>query len=288
MKLSSLQVADVLRSISRRLRPSLNEAIIRCGVLLSPETPPGLARRRQSGVNTFQMPNQLAPFLLHLDNYRIRNYLEAGSFLGGTFYIVDSYLRLTQAGYEGGTAIDIANRMQDFEANRAVHPETRFFETRSVDFDPGRTPPQRGGQAHFAHTASQNEPVPDPPEARGTVPFFSPGIEKRDSPRDCLRPRVPGQRPQLRILVAGIRPFPPSRPAHRPARHRQHAPFLPRHAPILARDQASIPAPRVRRAIPRPLRRDGHRADRNGASGLRRAAGSINHSRRHLSTSPSC
>jgi hypothetical protein len=117
----------------------LEEAIIGCGVLLNPETPPEVARRRLSGVNTFQMPNQLAPFLLQLNRYRIRKYLEAGSFLGGTFYIVDSYLRLTQPENEGGTAIDIADRMQDFEAYRAVHPETRFFEMRSLDFVPERT-----------------------------------------------------------------------------------------------------------------------------------------------------
>ncbi len=102
------------------------------------EAPPEVRRRLLFGVNTFQMPNQLAPFLLQLNRYRIRNYLEAGTFLGGTFYIVDSYLRLTQPEYEGGTAIDIVNRMQDFEAYRAVHPETRFCEMRSVDFVPDR------------------------------------------------------------------------------------------------------------------------------------------------------
>src|SRR5690242_17716646 len=94
-----IQVEGILRTIGRGPRPCLEEAIMRCGVMMSPEAPPDVTSRAIIGVGSFQMPNQLAPFLLQMNRYRIRNYLEAGTFLGGTFYIVDSYLRLTQAGY---------------------------------------------------------------------------------------------------------------------------------------------------------------------------------------------
>jgi hypothetical protein len=131
-----LNVASCLRRSSPGVRTKLELAVIESGVLPGPESPAEISEISVGGVNSFQMPNQLAPFLVHLAQYGIKNYLEVGSFLGGTFYIVDTYLRLTQPEYIGGTALDIVDRMQGFQEYCAVYPATRFHEIRSLDFVP--------------------------------------------------------------------------------------------------------------------------------------------------------
>jgi hypothetical protein len=38
--------------------------------------------------------------------------------------------------YEGGTALDIVDRIQGFQEYQAAHPATRFYEMRSLDYTP--------------------------------------------------------------------------------------------------------------------------------------------------------
>ena len=131
-----LKVPSILREVGCTTLATLEEAIIQCGVFLSDETPESIRSRGIQGVDSYQMPNQLAPFLLHLNRYPIKSYLEVGVFRGGTFYIVDSYLRLTQPEYHGGVALDSEAKMEGLESYQEAYPSTRFVHMKSRNYEP--------------------------------------------------------------------------------------------------------------------------------------------------------
>ena len=131
----SLQVEEILRKTDLMDRASVESAVIECGLYIGDEVPSGLDRM-SAGVRALQMPNQLAPFLIYLNRFTIRTYLDVGAYFGGTFYIIDTYLRLTQPKYRIGYALDPYNQLRDFQSYQSMHPSTRFIETRSIDYVP--------------------------------------------------------------------------------------------------------------------------------------------------------
>jgi hypothetical protein len=59
------------------------------------------------GVGIWQLPNQLAPALLLLSQFKIQSYVEVGCGAGGTFMFITEFLRKTNS-LQGATCVDTA------------------------------------------------------------------------------------------------------------------------------------------------------------------------------------
>jgi len=72
-----------------------------------------LPRMRMGGVKSKQYPTELAAFLclLHQERKQLNSYLEIGVENGGTFFIIDSYLRVVCPTYEESLGIDLSDRI---------------------------------------------------------------------------------------------------------------------------------------------------------------------------------
>lgn len=85
----------------------------------------------------WQQPNQLASFLTWIYDRReeINNYTEIGVAYGGSFYIIDSYLRAINPKYNEGIAVDINSRMMEFY-NYSTKFNVKFIQTNSLSYVP--------------------------------------------------------------------------------------------------------------------------------------------------------
>jgi len=64
------------------------------------------------GVKCKQYPDELARLLVYIYNnkHKINSYLEVGIENGGTFFVIDSFLRAVNPKYEGGYGVDVRYR----------------------------------------------------------------------------------------------------------------------------------------------------------------------------------
>jgi hypothetical protein len=119
---------------------TLEELITDFGVNLidSPESYPDYIKaiKPKPDLRIWQQPNQLAPFMEWISKMKIDNYTEIGAAHGGTFYTIDSFLRVINSHYTGGTAVDIKNTMRNFVIYYSKFPDTKFVQSRSVDYIP--------------------------------------------------------------------------------------------------------------------------------------------------------
>ena len=85
-----------------------------------------------------QQPNQLAPFLVWIYEHReeINNYTEIGVAYGGTFYIIDSYLRAINPMYKGGIAVDIIPRLLEAYNYTAKFTDVQVIQSNSLTYIP--------------------------------------------------------------------------------------------------------------------------------------------------------
>jgi cephalosporin hydroxylase len=86
----------------------------------------------------WQQPNQLAAFLSWIYEHKkeINNYTEIGTAYGGTFYVIDSYLRAVNPNFTYSTGVDCMPRLVDFHFYQDKFPETEIVQSLSLDYAP--------------------------------------------------------------------------------------------------------------------------------------------------------
>lgn len=82
--------------------------------------------RRGSRLRLIQYPWEFARFLILLAEHGVRSYMEIGTSTGGSFLMVDSYLRAAVPGYERSVGFDHRDKMRDFAEYRERFPTCQF------------------------------------------------------------------------------------------------------------------------------------------------------------------
>jgi hypothetical protein len=84
---------------------------------------------KTGGLCANQVPNEIASFLFHIltNRYRIDRYMEVGVNMGGTFYLIDSFLRATNPNYAGAVAVDKKNVLLDYGNYFKKYPATKIL-----------------------------------------------------------------------------------------------------------------------------------------------------------------
>lgn len=92
---------------------------------------------RGSALRILQIPNELAEFLVWMSNQRVDRYLEVGTSTGGSWFMIDSYLRAANATYKGSVGYDRKLKLRDWEAYRArfAGVEFRCQNSSAIDLD---------------------------------------------------------------------------------------------------------------------------------------------------------
>ena len=78
------------------------------------------------GIGIWQLPNQLAPALLYINQFKIQSYVELGCGAGGTFMFVTEVLRKTNA-LQRATCVDTVAPEANTEATAEANKGSRFF-----------------------------------------------------------------------------------------------------------------------------------------------------------------
>ncbi len=94
-------------------------------------------KHKWHGMRIWQQPCQFAPFLQFLYDIRseINSYLEIGCAYGGTFYVIDSFLRALNPTFTGSTALDIYRAIMGWEMYRNEFWTVDFVQAESLDWD---------------------------------------------------------------------------------------------------------------------------------------------------------
>lgn len=92
-------------------------------------------RRRGSRLRIIQYPWEFARFLVLLAEQNVKSYLEVGTSTGGSFLMVDSYLRAAVPGYERSVGYDHRDRIRDFQDYKARFPTCEFRHQSSATMD---------------------------------------------------------------------------------------------------------------------------------------------------------
>ena len=93
------------------------------------------------GLQMKQYPEELAKFLVFIFNnkHRISSYCEIGSERGGTFFVIDSFLRSINENMGNSLAIDIgskAGRNENYNQYTQKYPQASFVRINSRSFIP--------------------------------------------------------------------------------------------------------------------------------------------------------
>ena len=88
----------------------------------------------------WQQPNQLAAFLswIHSKRLEINNYTEIGIAYGGTFYIIDSYLRAINPNFTYSTGVDCIPKPHDSYNYLTKFTETKIIQSKSLNYIPDK------------------------------------------------------------------------------------------------------------------------------------------------------
>jgi hypothetical protein len=78
------------------------------------------------GIGMWQLPNQISPTLLFLNQFKIRSYLEVGCAAGGTFMFTTELLRKTNA-LQGATCVDVAPPGENTHSSTDENRSSPFF-----------------------------------------------------------------------------------------------------------------------------------------------------------------
>ena len=123
--LLSPMFAPILSLPKRHSAEQLAEAVARCGLSdYSDNYPRSLLGFVGKGLNIWQYPNQLAPYLLKAAEVAPRSYLEVGTRFGGTFAFTTEYLRFF-GGLDRAVGIDMLES-PFIRGYAAISPHVRF------------------------------------------------------------------------------------------------------------------------------------------------------------------
>ena len=78
------------------------------------------------GIGMWQLPNQISPTLLFLNQFKIRSYLEVGCAAGGTFMFTTELLRKSNA-LQGATCVDVAPPGENTHSSTDENRGSPFF-----------------------------------------------------------------------------------------------------------------------------------------------------------------
>lgn len=78
-----------------------------------------------------QFPTEFASFLILMAEKQCDSYIEIGTSTGGSFFVADTYLRLTVPGYKGAVGVDRNFKLRNWDLYKARFPETEFWHTNS-------------------------------------------------------------------------------------------------------------------------------------------------------------
>jgi hypothetical protein len=92
------------------------------------------------GLCSKQFPDELGKFLVFIYKHKdqINSYCEIGPFRGGTFFVIDSFLRAINPNMEKSLAVDIKKTIlkSGFHDYQKQNPQVDFILTDSLDFVP--------------------------------------------------------------------------------------------------------------------------------------------------------
>ena len=78
------------------------------------------------GIGMWQLPNQISPTLLFLNQFKIRSYVEVGCAAGGTFMFTTELLRKANS-LQGATCVDIAPPGENTHSSTDENRSSPFF-----------------------------------------------------------------------------------------------------------------------------------------------------------------
>lgn len=81
---------------------------------------------RGSRLRIIQYPLELARWLILLAQHQVKSYVEIGTSTGGSFLMVDSYLRAAVPGYVRSVGYDRKNKLRDWNEYRSRFPSAEF------------------------------------------------------------------------------------------------------------------------------------------------------------------
>lgn len=85
-----------------------------------------------------QFPYELVKWMMLLRQEEVKTYIEIGTSTGGTFFMVDSYLRATVPGYSHAIGYDVRDKLRNWHIYKPLFPKTEFHHMDSKDIDLGR------------------------------------------------------------------------------------------------------------------------------------------------------
>tara|TARA_Y100000310_G_C20694545_1_gene824616 strand:- start:3021 stop:3710 length:690 start_codon:yes stop_codon:yes gene_type:complete len=92
-----------------------------------------------AGLRCKQLPNELAQLLIFIYDHKneINSYFEIGTERGGTFKLIDSFLRAINPNFQGSIGIDKSAKTisSNFEAYHNKYPTTKFIQIGSNAFE---------------------------------------------------------------------------------------------------------------------------------------------------------
>ena len=101
--------------------------VVWCGAVQVNEFPSELCPEYcGKGIGMWQLPNQISPTLLFLNQFKIRSYVEVGCAAGGTFMFTTELLRKANS-LQGATCVDIAPPGENTHSSTDENRSSPFF-----------------------------------------------------------------------------------------------------------------------------------------------------------------
>lgn len=92
-----------------------------------------LGRFPDGRIRLLQHPEEFAQFLIYAARSGVKSYAEIGVHSGGSFYLMDSYLRAHVPDYRGGVAVDISDQnLRDWNDYATLHGTVEFRKANSA------------------------------------------------------------------------------------------------------------------------------------------------------------
>jgi hypothetical protein len=88
---------------------------------------------RGSWLRIVQLPSEFAQFLIFMEARKVSSYLEIGVSTGGSWLMVDSYLRAVNPSFRGSVGYDRTSKLRDYDAYHARFPTCEFRHCHSRD-----------------------------------------------------------------------------------------------------------------------------------------------------------
>lgn len=132
--IKNVDLYDKFKSMPRNKinnKKYLTDFILDCGIKMNTRTMEisDEIKKKFGGLCSKQYPNELAGLLVFMYNHqdKINSYMELGCERGGTFFIIDSYMRSIKKSFKS-VAIDKTAMIKNFDEYHKKFPEANFFE----------------------------------------------------------------------------------------------------------------------------------------------------------------